>query len=102
MAFIKTKHLEELIVAKNKFINTSVQRGCMEKVPPVAKNIFYGLDNLPNLWLDIPNVYGSISHRFISFALKRYGVHKHWISFIKAYYSGIYSKLCSSPAPSSW
>ena len=44
----------------------------------------------------------SIPYRFIFFALERYGVHEHWISLIKAYYSGIYSKSFSSSAPSSW
>ena len=43
--------------------------------------------------------YGSIPHRLIFFPLERYCFLKHWISLIKAYYSGIYSKSFSSPAP---
>ena len=58
--------------------------------------------NVANIWLDIANAYGSIPHRLIFFALERYSVHEHWISLIKAYYSGIYSKSFSSSAPSSW
>ena len=58
--------------------------------------------NVANIWLDIANVCGSIPHRLTFFALERYCVHEHWISLIKAYYSGIYSKSFSSSAPSSW
>lgn len=39
---------------------------------------------------------------FIFSALDRNRVRKHWISLLKAYYSGIYSKSSSSSAPSSW
>ena len=57
--------------------------------------------NVANIWLDIANAYGSVPHRLIFFALETYGVHEHWISLIKAYYSGICSKSFSSSAPSS-
>ena len=39
---------------------------------------------------------------FIFSALDRNRVRKHWISLLKAYYSGIYSKSSSLSAPSSW
>ena len=83
----------------------------MEKVPGCCENmsVVWGAFkearcnklNVANIWLDIANAYGSIPHRLIFFALERYGVHEHWISLIKAYYSGIYSKSFSSSAPSS-
>ena len=57
--------------------------------------------NVANIWLDIANAYGSVPHRLIFFALERYGVHEHWISLIKAYYSGICSKSFSSSTASS-
>ena len=107
-----SKSLEKHIIANNKFINTSVQKGCMEKVPGCWENIsmVWGALkearcnklNVANIWLDIANAYGSIPHRLIFFALERYGVHEHWISLIKAYYSGIYSKSFSFSVPSSW
>ena len=58
--------------------------------------------SLANIWLDIANAYGSIPHRLLFFALERYGVYPHWISLIKIYYSGIYSRSFSQSAPSSW
>ena len=50
----------------------------------------------------IINAYGSIPHRVIFFALERYGVPQHWISFIKNYYVGISSKSFSEHAPRNW
>ena len=57
--------------------------------------------SLANIWLDIANAYGSIPHRLLFFALERYGVNPHWISLIKIYCSGIYSRSFSQSAPSS-
>ena len=45
--------------------------------------------------------YGLIPHHVIFFALERC-VPQHWISFIKNYYVGIYSKSFSEHAPSNW
>ena len=107
-----SKRLDKHIIANNKYINTSVQKECMEKVPgcwehmcmvwAALKGARCNKLNVANIWLDIANGYGTIPHRLIFFALERYGVHEHWISLIKAYYSGIYSKSFSSSAPSSW
>ena len=58
--------------------------------------------NVANIWLNIANVYDLIPHRLILFALERYGVHEHWVSLTKAYYSGIYSISFSSSFPNSW
>ena len=55
--------------------------------------------SLANIWLDIANAYGSIPHRLLFFALERYGVDPHWISLIKIYYSGIYSRSFSQSGP---
>ena len=97
-------------ITNNKFINTSVQKGCMEKVPgcwehmsmvwSALKDARSDKLDLATIWLDIANAYGSIPHRVIFFALERYGVPQHWISFIKNYYVGIYSKSFSEHAPS--
>ena len=58
--------------------------------------------DLATIWLDVANAYGSIPHRLIFFALQRYGVPASWISLIKNYYVGIYSKSFSEFAPSNW
>ena len=94
-----SKRLKMQIIANNKFINKSVQKGCMEKVPGCWKHmsmVWGSLKearcnkfNVADIWLVIGNVYGSIPHILIFFALERYYVHKHWISLMKAYYFGI-------------
>ena len=60
--------------------------------------------SLANICLGIANGYGSTPHRLLFFALERYGIDPHWISFIKMYntFSGIYSRSSSQSAPSSW
>ena len=79
--------------------------GCWEHVSMVwspLKEARSTKSSLANIWLDIANAYGSIPHRLLFFALERYGVDPHWISLIKIYYSGIYSRSFSQSAPSSW
>ena len=93
-------------------INTPVQKGCMDKVPgcwehmsmvwSALKEAHSTRSSLANIWLDIANAYGSIPHRLLFFALDRYGVDPHWISLIKMYYSGIYSRSFSQSTSSSW
>ena len=64
-----SKRLEKHIIANNKFINTSVQKGCMGKVPGCLEHmsVVWGALkearcnklNVANIWFDIVNVYGS-------------------------------------------
>ena len=91
-----SKRLESHIISNNKFVNTSIQKGCMEKVPgcwehmsmvwSALKQARLNHSNLANIWLDIANAYGSIPHKLIFFALERYGVPTSWISLIRKYY----------------
>ena len=107
-----TKRLVKHIITNNNLINTSVQKGCMDKVPgcwehmskvwSALKEARSTKSSFANIWLDIANAYGSIPHRLLFFALERYGVDPHWISLIKIYYSGIYSRSFSQSGPSSW
>ena len=107
-----SKRLEQHIITNNKFINTSVQKGCMEKVPgcwehmsmvwSALKDARVNKSSVANIWLDIANAYGSIPHRLIFFALERYGVDNKWIAIIKNYYAGLYTKSFSHSAPSTW
>ena len=90
-----SKRLEAHLIANNSFINTSIQKGCMEKVPgcwehmstvwSALKEARSNKSDLATIWLDIANAYGSIPHKLIFFALKRYGVHDHWISLVQNY-----------------
>ena len=79
--------------------------GCWEHMSTVwsaLKEARSNKSDLATIWLDIANAYGSIPHKLIFFALKRYGVHDHWISLVQNYYVGIYSKSFSESAPSNW
>ena len=58
--------------------------------------------DLANIWLDIANAYGSIPHKLMIFALKRYGVPDKWISLISNYYAGLWSRCFSPSSPSGW
>ena len=57
---------------------------------------------LATIWLDIANAYGSIPHKLIIFALRRYGVSPQWIRLVENYYKGIFSKSFSESATSAW
>ena len=80
-------------MVKNKIINKSIQKGCMEKVPGCWEHmamVWEGLKearmnklDLVNIWLDIKNAYGSIPHQLIFLALQRYGIPDKWIKLIK-------------------
>ena len=75
---------ETHLIHNNKFINNSVQKGCMEKISGCWKHqfmVWYALkdartkkSNLATMWLDIPNAYGSTSHKSIVFASHGYGI----------------------------
>ena len=107
-----SKRLETHLILSNKFINRSIQKGCMEKVPGCWEHlsmVWLSLkearaekSSLSTIWLDIANAYGSIPHKLIIFALKRYGVPPFWIKLIETYYQGIFSKSFSESAKSSW
>ena len=107
-----SRRLEKHLISSNKFINKSVQKGCMEKVPRCwerismvwaalkeakSKNL-----SLATIWFDITSAYGSIPHKRIIFALHRYGVSLKWIHLIQPYYSEILRKSFSQEASSSW
>ena len=69
------KRLENHLIGKNKFIHTSVQKGCMKKVPgcwehaSMVSGALKGTQcnklNVANIWLDIANAHGLIPHRLI-------------------------------------
>ena len=87
------KTLKTHLIHNNKFINNSIQKGCMEKIPGCWEHlsmVWHALkeataqkSNLAVIWLDIANAYGSIPHKLIVFALQRYGVSPQWFSIIE-------------------
>ena len=107
-----SKRLEIHLIHNNKFINNSIQKGCMEKVPGCWEHlsmVWHALkearthkSTLATIWLDIANAYGSIPHKLIIFALRRYGVSPQWIRLVENYYKGIFSKSFSESATSAW
>ena len=106
------KRLEDHIIKKNKFVQTSIQKGCMEKVPGCWEHMSLVWEeikdsklknsNIVAVWLDIANAYGSVPHQLIFTALEQYGIPLPWINIIKSYYKGLWSCSFSSNAPSSW
>ena len=107
-----SKRLEKHILKNNKFIDTSIQKGCMEKIPGCWEHmslVWSALQNstaessdLTAIWLDIANAYGSVPHQLIFSALQRYNVPSSWIALVKVYYENIYSKCFSELSPSHW
>ena len=89
------KCLEAHLRHSNKFTDTSIQKGCMEKIPRcwehlsmvwrALKEARAKKSNLGVIWLDIANAYGSIPHKLIVFALHIYGVSPQWIRLIETY-----------------
>ena len=107
-----SKCLKTHLIHNNKFINNSIQKGCMEKIPGCWEHlsmVWHALkearaqkSNLAIIWLDIANAYGSIPHELIAFTLHRYGVSPQWIRLIETYYKGIFNKSFSESATSAW
>ena len=107
-----SRRMENHIIKKNKLINTSVQKGCISKLPGCwehmslvweeLKSTKTNKANLTAVWLDIANAYGSIPHQWIFMALERYGVDPIWIDIIKPYYTGLWNKSFLLNASSNW
>ena len=107
-----SKGLENHLICNNKFINNSIQKACMEKVPGCWEDlsmVWHALkearmekSTLATIWLDIANTYRSIPHKLVIFALGRYGVSPQWIRLVENYYKGIFSKSFSESATSAW
>ena len=90
-----SNRLETYLIPNNRFINNSMVWHSLKKVRAQKSN-------LPVIWLDIANAYGSIPHKLIAFALHRYSASPQWIKFIETYYQAIFSKSFSQSATSSW
>ena len=79
--------------------------GCWEHIAMVwdaLKDARLNRRDLVSIWLDIANAYGSIPHKLIFFALRRYGIPEKWVSIVETYYYSSWSKAVSEGALSSW
>ena len=75
--------LYKYLVVENKFIDTSCQKGSIQKMAGCWEHMSMVWNALQDarkrgkslavLWLDLANAYGSVPHQLIKFALKRYG-----------------------------
>ena len=108
---VLSKRLEKHIY-NNKLINSSIQKGCMEKVSGCWEHMSVVWDelksrktersNIAAIWLDIANAYGSVPHQLLFFALRQYGIPEHWVYLFIKHYEGLWSISWSDSAPSSW
>ena len=107
-----SKSLETHLIHNNKFMNNSLKKGCMDKIPGcweylsmashVLKEARAPKSNLATILLDIGHAYGSNLHKLIVFPLHRYGVLPQWIRLIETYYKVIFSKSFSESATGAW
>ena len=96
----------------NKVIDTSCQKGSIRKMAGVwehtalmwsaLKDTRLRKKSLVSIWLDLANAYGSVPHKLIEFALKRYKVPAKWTKLILDYYDGLYGRASGIKATSDW
>ena len=104
--------LYNYLVKKNHFVSPTIQKGSMRKVAgcwehtamvwSALKEARTSRRTLAILWLDLANAYGSVPHKLIQFALRRYLVPEDWIDLIMAYYDGLWGRTTSSGISSDW
>ena len=102
----------DYLVTKNKFIDVSVQKGSIRQTPGCVEHtamVWTALKDarkydksIVALWLDLANAYGSVPHKLIIFALRRYGVPQEWINLITDYYWGLWGRSSCKSAKSAW
>ena len=102
----------EHLVTQNKFIDTRVQKGSIRETPGCVEHtamVWTALKDAKKynkdvvaLWLDLANAYGSVPHKLIIFALRRYGVPQEWIDLIVDYYWGLWGRSSCKSSKSEW
>ena len=100
------------LITTNKIIDTSCQKGSIQKMAGVWEHtsmMWSGMQDarkrrksLVVLWLDLANAYGSVPHKLIEFALRRYGIPDKWVKLILSYYNGLWSRSSASNVFSDW
>ena len=104
--------LYKYLIVNNSFISQDIQKGSMRRVAgcwehtammwSALKDARKAKESLAVLWLDLANAYGSVPHKLIVFALRRYQVPEDWISLIMAYYDGMWGRTTASGVSSEW
>ena len=104
--------LYNYLVVNNGFVSAAIQKGSMRRVAgcwehtammwSALKDARKAKESLAVLWLDLANAYGSVPHKLIVFALRRYQVPEDWISLIMAYYDGMWGRTSASGVSSEW
>ena len=107
-----SNRLYKYLVDDNEIIKTSIQKGsirgmagCWEHTTMVwsaLRDAKLNSKSLVSLWLDLENAYGSIPHKLIEFALRRYKVPERWIELLLGYYDGLWGRSSSSGVSSEW
>ena len=107
-----SSRLYKHLVISNNIIDTSMQKGSIQKMAGVWEHtamVWEGLKDARKrrksmvvLWLDLANAYGSVPHKLIEFALRRYGVPSVWIDLILSYYNGLWSRTRGGELFSDW
>ena len=104
--------LYDYLVVENAFVSPEIQKGSMRRMAgcwehtammwSALKDAKKSKQSLAVLWLDLANAYGSVPHKLIVVALRRYQVPESWISLIMAYYDGMWGRTSSSGISSDW
>ena len=107
-----SSRLYNYLVLSNNIIDTSMQKGSIQKMAGVWEHtamVWEGLKDARKrrksivvLWLDLANAYGSVPHKLIEFALRRYKVPEQWITLILSYYNGLWSRTRGGDTFSDW
>ena len=107
-----SRRLYSYLVVDNHYIRTNQQKGaikgvagCWEHTSMVwsaLKDAKKSKSPLALLWLDLANAYGTVPHKLIEFALKRYHVPENWIKIVLDYYDGLWGRSSSSGSYSDW
>ncbi|KAJ8008617.1 hypothetical protein DPEC_G00106740 [Dallia pectoralis] len=97
---------------RNSYIDTSVQKGgipkvpgCLEQTGVVTQLIREARENkgdLVVLWLDLTNAYGSIPHKLVEEALRRHHIPDKFRNLILDYYDRFSLRVSAGPTTSDW
>ncbi|KAK7901244.1 hypothetical protein WMY93_018013 [Mugilogobius chulae] len=97
---------------KNKYIDTSVQKGgipgvpgCLEHTGVVSQLLREARENkgdLVVLWLDLANAYGSIPHKLVERALQAHHVPESIRKLIMDYYDSFHVRVSTGQITSDW
>ncbi|XP_053332775.1 uncharacterized protein LOC128506382 [Clarias gariepinus] len=99
-------------LTKNKYIDTSVQKGgisgmpgCVEHTGVVSQLIREARENKGNLsvlWLDLANAFGSIPHKLVQLTLIKHHVPNRCRDLIADYYNNFRMRVSSGTTTSVW